>query len=322
MSKVTICICVYNGEKYIIETLESVMMQTSKEFDLLIVNDCSTDQGIGMASKYLSENAWFNWEIYSFDENGGLAKARYFAERYIKSKYILFLDADDLMKPQMVEKLLLKIESDSDLIAVGSYLEYIDEDGKHLKGGVYVGAKTKEEFYACAQKKKLVFMPSSAIFDREQALLVGGHNVYGFPDGKPYYQDMCEDCDLWTRMSDLYIYQKAIIVLPEVLCSYRKMNNTMSTDTFAMKLRMRHIKCNLLLRRKGESEISFIDFMNNLQETELKKIKRECHATDSFRRFAFAVNDKKYLKGIVWLIIAIISSPKYVYKKAKPYIKK
>ena len=70
--------------------------------------------------------------------------------------------------------------------------------------------------------EKLIFMASTSIYNREIALLVGGHSIKGFPEGKPRYQDLCEDLDLWTRMSDLYKEKKAIIVLPEVLYQYRK----------------------------------------------------------------------------------------------------
>lgn len=65
-------------------------------------------------------------------------------------------------------------------------------------------------------------MQPTAIYDRDAALSVGGYIIDGFPSGKPRYQDYCEDLDLWTRMSDLYIEGKAIVVIPETLCLYRK----------------------------------------------------------------------------------------------------
>ncbi|MCD7763653.1 MAG: glycosyltransferase family 2 protein [Lachnospiraceae bacterium] len=266
MKLVTVCICVYNGEKYIIETLESITKQTYKDFDLLIVDDASTDNGIKIAEKFLAERAEFSWSIYHLKENGGLARARRFAEEHINTKYIMFFDADDIMLPNMLERLVFEINGDDDLIAVGCYLDYIDAEGKKLVGGLYIGAKTKEEFFEKAKAEKLIFMHPSTIFDREAALSVGGRNVSGFPEGKPYYQDMCEDCDLWTRMSDLYINGKAMIVIPEVLAYYRKMDNTMSTNTRAMKLRMLHIKRNLKLRRQGKPEIAFINFENTLSK--------------------------------------------------------
>lgn len=318
----TIVICVYNGEKYIIETLQSVCNQIVKNFQLLIVDDCSTDGTVQCAEKYLKEHAGFKYEIYTFSENGGLAKARYFAERYVKTKYIIFLDADDLLLPEATDKYLSKIESDSDLIAVGCYLDFIDEFSKRIPGGLYIGSKTKEEFWRKASSNKLIFMHPTSIFNVEYALKVGGHNIKGFPDGKPRYQDMCEDLELWTRMSDLYKEGKAIIVLPEVLCLYRKTDNSVSTNTLAMKLRMKHIKENLLRRRKGLDELTYIDFRNTLTREAYQKIERDVKATDAFRKSGFAFIEKRYFRAVTYGIQALIASPKYVWQKFEPFIKR
>lgn len=319
MKPVTVCICLYQGEKYIEATLQSVVGQTSREFQLLIVDDGSTDKGVQLAKKFLDEQADFSWEIYPLPKNGGLAKARHFAEEYIQTPYIIFLDADDIMLPSMVDRLLKKITSDPDLMAVGCYLDYIDENGHKMKGGLYVGSKTKEEFYKKASNDKLIFLPSCAIFDRQAALRVGGRNITGFPEGKPYYQDMCEDCDLWTRMSDLYAEGRAIIVEPQVLCLYRKMDNTMSTNTMAMKLRMLHIKKNLKLRRAGKKELAFIEFNETITSDERDRIKRESTATDAFRKFGFAIIKKHPIQAIYWFLTAFVASPKYTFEKLKPF---
>ena len=319
MKPVTVCICLYQGEKYIEATLQSVVGQTSREFQLLIVDDGSTDRGVQLAKEFLDEQAVFSWEIYSLPKNEGLAKARHFAEKYIQTPYIIFFDADDIMLPSMVDSLLKRITSDSDLMAVGCYLDYIDKNGNKMKGGLYAGSKTKEEFYKKASNDKLIFLPSCAIFDRQAALRVGGRNVQGFPEGKPYYQDMCEDCDLWTRMSDLYVEGRAIIVEPQVLCLYRKMDNTMSTNTMAMKLRMLHIKKNLKLRRAGEKELSFIEFNETITPKERNRIKRESTATDAFRKFGFAIIKKHPFQAIYWFVTAFMASPKYTVEKIKTF---
>lgn len=155
--------------------------------------------------------------------------------------------------PTLVEKLYDKISSDPDLIAVGCHLEYMDSEGRKMKGGIFLGETTKKGFYEKAAKEKLIFMQPTAIYDRKAALRVGGHNVEGFPSGKPRYQDLCEDLDLWTRMSDLYTENKAIVVVPKILCRYRKHESAMSTDSTGMLLRMRHIKTNLKRRRREKA---------------------------------------------------------------------
>ena len=153
----------------------------------------------------------------------------------------MFLDADDILLPDAIKKMWDKIKSDQDLIAVGCYLDYIDENDIKIGGGLYLGETTKEGFILKAAAGKLIFMQPTAIYDRDAALSVGGYIIDGFPSGKPRYQDYCEDLDLWTRMSDLYIEGKAIVVIPETLCLYRK-GGGLSSNSFNMILKMRYTK--------------------------------------------------------------------------------
>ena len=154
------------------------------------------------------------------------------------------------------------------------------------------------------------------MYNRKIALSVGGHNIVGFPDGKPRYQDLCEDLDLWTRMSDLYVDGYAIIVIPEVLYQYRK-GDGMSADSFNMLLRMRHIKSNLKRRRRGEPELSFIDFQNSLSDAELSKLKNEARSANSFRNAYYYLKKGKLLSAVKNMFVAFVSNPKYVIDKVK-----
>lgn len=312
----TVAICLYNCEKYIEKTLACIVNQTYQKFDLLIVNDCSTDRSIEKVESFF-KNTQRPYKLVHFEENRGLAAGRYYVEQTVETKYILFVDADDCPYPRMVEVLHQTISLDNDLMAVGCYLEFIDSTGRKINGGQYIGDKTKEEFYQRAEKCKLVFLASNAIFNREIALSVGGRNIIGFPKGKPRYQDLCEDLDLWTRMSDLYCERKAIIVVPKVLLQYRKHNDGLSSSSFNMILRMRHIKTNLLRRRRSEKELSFIKFKNNISNSELKKIQKDSQCADSFRNGFFLLKKGNLLKGVLLLFKSISISPSYIVQKIK-----
>lgn len=312
----TVVICMYNAEKYIEETLQCIIHQTYSNFNLLIIDDCCTDNSVQIVEDFFKSNNR-QYKIDHIYPNQGLCAGRYYAECNVNTKYILFVDADDCPKPTLVEKLYNKIKSDSNLMAVGCYLDFIDSNGKKLNGGIYLGETNKEGFYKRAEKKKLIFMQPTAIYDRELALSVGGHNIKGFPEGKPRYQDLCEDLDLWTRMSDLYIEGKAIVVVPEVLCLYRKHEKALSTNSKGMILRMKHIKKNLLLRRDNKKEISFIDFLKQLPPDDLKKIEKDAMASDLFRESYYSIKHGVILKGLHYLLRALILNPDYVYSKIK-----
>ena len=311
----TLAICMYNAEKYIEETLLCIMAQTKQDFYLMIINDCSTDSSADVVNRFFVDHPR-QYEMVNLPENRGLAFGRRYVEEHADTKYLLFVDADDCPLPLFVEKLYDKISSDSQLMAVGCYLEYMNLDGKKTKGGIFIGETSKNGFYQKALKEKLIFMASTSIYNREVALSVGGHNIYGFPEGKPRYQDLCEDLDLWTRMSDLYVDGKAIIVIPEVLYKYRK-GDGISTGAYGMLLRMRHIKTNLKRRRSGEKELSFIDFQNSLSEKEIASLKKEATAVNSFRNAYYYLKKGNFLLFIKNIFISIYNNPKYMIDKIK-----
>ena len=317
----TLVICVYNKQDYIEATLNSVLQQTHQAFHLLIVDDCSTDNSIEIIQNFFNNNAR-QYELIRFEVNRGIGYARHFAERHANTKYMMFLDSDDILYPEAIEKMYAKITSDSDLMAVGCFLEYIDKKGKKIGGGLFLGEKTKEDFYKKAEAKKLIFMQPTAIYDRELALSVGGYVIDGYPEGKPRYQDYCEDLDLWTRMSDLYTLKKAIVVIPEILCQYRKAEG-LSASSFNMILKMRYVKTNLRRRRSGESNLLFTEFMESLSDEQKAKIKKDADAADALRNGVFYIRQRHIIKGLSMVAKSFFLRPGYLVDKViNNYVKR
>lgn len=313
-TNLTITVCAYNCERYIGETLSCLMEQTYRDFELLIVNDCSTDRSREVMELFFEEHP-FPHRIVDFEENRGLAAGRKYVEDTVQTKYVLFVDADDCPQPTLVEKLYTTIKNDPDLMAVGCYHQFIDSWGGKLPGGIFIGCKTKEEFYEKAERKKLIFMQPTAIIDMEALRRAGGRAVDGFPEGKPRYQDLCEDLDLWTRMSDFYTEGKAIVVVPEVLCHYRKHEQALSTNSLGMLLRMRHVKTNLLRRRAGEKELSFIDFRDSLSAEEMHRLEKESAAADALRRGFFLLKQRKFVPAVGNILKSVWLQPGYLWQK-------
>lgn len=315
-NNLTVAICAYNCENYIALTLDSLMKQTFNNFDLIIVNDCSTDRTAEVINKYFEKNPR-QYQLHHFKENQGLCGGRVWVEHNVQTKYLMFMDADDILYPTYVETLYKKITSDSDIMAVGCYVEYINSAGKKIGGGIFLGETTKEGFYKKAANNKLIFSIATSMYNREIALRVGGHNNIGFPEGKIRYQDFCEDLDLWTRMSDLYKEGKAIVVIPQILYQYRKHTSVVSANTYGMLLRMRQIKTNLLRRRNGEKDLTFIEFSQSLSDVELKKIKIHSKSVDELRKGAFLIQKGCIFNGCISIAKSIYYNPSYIIDKIK-----
>ena len=116
----TIVIPVYNVEKYIYDCLESVRKQTYKDFNVIIVDDGSTDNSINIAKEICNKDNRF--KIIS-KKNGGLSDARNYGLNYVETKYVTFLDSDDFINTNTYEKLINNLETNDNDIVVAD-IEY------------------------------------------------------------------------------------------------------------------------------------------------------------------------------------------------------
>jgi glycosyltransferase involved in cell wall biosynthesis len=98
---VSINLCCYNSEKYLGETLQSIFAQTYKDWELIIINDGSTDSTESIIKEYISQGYPI---VYHWQENHGLGYSRNEALKRSRGKYIAFIDHDDLWLPGKLEK--------------------------------------------------------------------------------------------------------------------------------------------------------------------------------------------------------------------------
>lgn len=312
-TEVTLAICMYNAEKYIEETLACIMAQTMQDFHLLLVDDCSTDRTVEYVERFFQQKQR-QYELVKLAQNQGIAYGRNFALHHAQTKYLIFIDSDDLPLPQLLEKEYKVLSNDENLIAVSSWSQFIDAKSKKMRGGLFIGDTTKAQFLKRAQAAKRVYLPIQTMFDRAAAIRVGGFSLDGYPDGKPRYRDFCEDLELWTRLSDLYAEGKYIIVLPEVLYLYRK-SEGLSSSHFNMIIKMEYVKVNLRRRRKGMKELTFIDYYNSLSEIERARLQKDSHAADCLRNGVFYIREKKIIRGLALLFECVWNHPSYIIDK-------
>jgi glycosyltransferase involved in cell wall biosynthesis len=103
----TVIIPLYNKEKYIKNAIKSVLNQTFTDYNLVIVNDCSSDKSAVIASKFESEKV----QLIYHEKNCGLSATRNTGIKKANSNYITFLDADDLWKPTFLESIFQLIQN-------------------------------------------------------------------------------------------------------------------------------------------------------------------------------------------------------------------
>lgn len=122
---------VYNVEKYVSQAIESVLHQTYGNFELIIVNDCSTDGSLTICQKYAEKDQRVH--IISLRENGGLSNARNIGMKAMRGAYVLFLDSDDWWDSNLLEEILPIIQKEHPhMIFFGYADEWYSLDDKHL----------------------------------------------------------------------------------------------------------------------------------------------------------------------------------------------
>ena len=127
MPKVSIILPVYNVEKYIEDCIESIINQTSKSFELVIVDDEAKDNSIALAEKMLSASD-VEYKIVH-RKNGGLAAARNTGILEACGDFLCFVDSDDVINPRYVETLLNDIENNNVELAIANF-KWVKDNNK------------------------------------------------------------------------------------------------------------------------------------------------------------------------------------------------
>ena len=123
--KVSIILCFYNEEKYLEKAIDSVLAQTYSNFELIIVNDGSTDGSNQIVKNYHDDRIVYK----SYEGNKRLAYARNRGLELATGDYVGFFDGDDIMMPDKIEKQVNYLEEHSEIIVVSGGYIYMDAEG-------------------------------------------------------------------------------------------------------------------------------------------------------------------------------------------------
>ncbi|DAB31000.1 MAG TPA: glycosyl transferase [Sulfurimonas sp. UBA12504] len=179
--KISVIIAIYNGQKYIKETIESVLNQSYKNFEIIAVVNCSCDETIAILKSFDDVRIRiFETNICQLNFNLNYALLQSSGE------YIARIDADDIALSDRFEKQVECIEKHN-YDVVGTNLEYMNEESKTISFKNY--PKTDEKIRKKIYYKSVIAHPS-VMYKKETIL-----NVGGYLNGK-----MSEDYDLWIRL--------------------------------------------------------------------------------------------------------------------------
>jgi glycosyltransferase involved in cell wall biosynthesis len=296
--QISVIIPIYNVEKYIAECLDSIVGQTLRDIEIVLVDDLGIDGSMKIASRYAEKDNRI--KIIRREKNGGPSAARNTGIRNSSAPLIMFLDSDDFYMPAMCEKMLNGIEkSKADIAVCGINLIY--ETDKNM-------AESDENYYkikfdGLRQMNDDILWNTDVshcnkIFRRSVLEKYG----IGFPEGLLY-----EDAYFFNAYA---CWAKSIFFVPELLYCYRRREGSTMNQTFNGKpgVSIDHVKIgiafyeylkkwDLFSTRRDYMMNFFFAYLNaGLRHEPTKRGKADIYdlANDFVRRECFDRNDVSY----------------------------
>lgn len=293
MPTISVLVPAYNAEHTIIETIASVQQQTFSDFELIVINDGSTDRTLELLSTVQDSRI----QIFSY-KNGGLSVARNRGISHATGEYIAFLDADDLWTPDKLELQLAALQQHPEAGVAYSWTSLMDEQGKSF-------IQTEPLFfegnvYAQLLVKNFIASGSNPLVCRQAIESVGKFD----PEISP-----CADWDFWLRLAA----HCPFIVIPKYQVLYRQSSGSMSSKIEVME-KYNHI----VIERAFQTAPLELQFLKNQSlATVYQHLAEKClaHATNAdelrqagrklqmlIRLYPQALLDKKAQSLIKWFI--------------------
>jgi hypothetical protein len=231
---VSVVLPVWNGERFLAEAIESILSQTFDSFELIVVDDGSTDSTAEIAFQFARRDP--RVQVIRLEHNGiahalnaGIARAR--------GLYIARMDGDDVAHPARLQKQVAFLDANADCVAVGSAIEVIDEGGEHL--GMRMFPEHHDDIIHTLMNTWSTAIAHPTLMTRMDALReVGGYRPACVPS---------EDLDLWFHLSGV----GKLANLGESLLRYRRHRDTVGIRDHVRQLTMGAAIVNEIRSRRG-----------------------------------------------------------------------
>lgn len=296
MVKISVIIPVYNVEKYIEKCLDSIVNQTMKDIEIIIVNDGSEDNSENIIKHWMKNNKTIIIK-YLQKENGGLSDARNFGVSHATGKYIAFIDSDDYIDKDLFENLEKYIDEDIDIIKFK--MKTVDENGnilEKLEGPVFKKCTGEEAFEKLCTEDK--FLDPACIYLYKRDFFIS--NKFKYAIGT-YHED-------FGLTPLIIINAKSFVSTNEMGYNYLQRDNSITGNENIQK----DIKKAKDLLRHYDNMIKKIDSYT-ISEKSKDLIKRYYANTIILKAEELQKDNKEFNKYVKEL------KKRKVYKNIKPY---
>jgi glycosyltransferase involved in cell wall biosynthesis len=308
---ISVILTAYNAEQYLTEAVDSVLAQTHSDFELLLVNDGSTDRSGEIIDAYAARDTRVrpihhaNWGI-SASLNHAIEQARH--------EWLARMDADDIMLPSRLERQKAFIAENPDVDVVATLVHMIDAEG-NVRWSTTSKLVDRETFQHYVDTNKILHIYHPTVMMRKSIVqAVGGYR----PEFPP-----AEDMDLWNRIAEA---GGLILVQPEHLLKYRVHPGSVSIANARVQMETRNwvLRCTEC-RRSGVPEPSFEEFLESEgNQSPLRRLRNTHHIWTEmhFKRSTTLYLNGKRGPAMFPLAAAMILNPLYCARRVRSMLAK
>jgi glycosyltransferase involved in cell wall biosynthesis len=294
---------VHNGERFLAQAVESILAQTFRDFELIVIDDGSTDGTRAILDRYAGQDPRVRVVAgahagISDALNRGVAAARF--------DWIARMDGDDLAHPQRLAKQWAAAQANPRVVVWGSYAHHVNQKGRRL-GLSKTGPTSEAEFHQWRRTGgEVTVIHPTAMFHKATFLKAGGYDARF---------NGCEDFELWDRMSEL----GPIVAIPDPLLEYRVHATSVSMKKF---FTMRRLATFVIDRHKARlrGETLTLDEFERREQSAgvLARLWLRVFHTSGFyyRNAGLAYGEGRHFKAARCLAAAWVLNPRYTTQRA------
>jgi len=283
MCKVSVLIPVYNVEKYVETAVKSILNQTYKDIEIIIVDDASTDDTFGIISRLSAE--YPSIKVLRNDKNSGITIALNNGLTYCSGEFIARADGDDIQHPERIARQVEYLNNNTEYDVVGCWIKNIDEQGNET---AFCNYPTEyEDILSCIKYTSPVlhiWLARKTVYEK-----LGGYRV----------TNPAEDYDFILRCLD---YGIKVTNIP-FYGSYIRLRggSTMTESSLKQKIMFNYLRKMYLNKNINDERI-----LNNLPDMKYYTFSQKLHAI-STRYLKKGIEQKKTTVGIIYLMLSLIS---------------
>ncbi|AGB42126.1 glycosyl transferase [Halobacteroides halobius DSM 5150] len=310
--KITAIIPTYNSEKFIEETIYSILNQTKPLNEIIVVDDNSKDNTINIIKKFIRNYSQI--KLHKLKCNQGSSQVRNIGMKIANNDWVLFMDHDDIAEPELLEKecqrlIELNNQNEEEFVLVHSAYQQIDEKGD-LFANIHSWKQAEpKEILGYQFVRNRIISNSGVLLNKKLALEIGGYDL------DLHYS---QDWDLWLRLCQLggfgYVDEPLVKLRRHSQNTSRKVEDFLNDEQVILNKYSINFIEEAINKRNLSDEINKIDFVSVLFR--LNQLERAYQVIQEVINMAPNLTSGYFFLGLYFLKRSNLNQARQAFEKA------